>query len=1121
MTTAPVAFPNRNAVDEALTAYLPAMRDFIVFNLRQIRGSKVPELMLSAAYGDRLTRFQDGFNAGNKPEDIIDVSDCLPIILKHWKEKFSHACNGSGRLRNRLGIITEGRNATAHFKQQDMSLGDAIEYLNAMATVLEVVGKQQAQLRVADIRDSLLPASKVSTIQDDSIEENGSDESREAREASVTTRGLKPWSEVIEPHPDILNGQMTDATFAANLQQVADGDAPTAEYRYPIQFFTRSYITPGLKYLLVNTVKRLTSNGGDPVIQMKTGFGGGKTHSLIALWHLVKSCEELCYQAIAPTDPTGEALLSVFQEAGFDPTEPFNAKAAVLIGTSRSATEETQTSESGDPLNTLWGHMAYQLGGQSAYNIIGNASRNWVSPGGTEFDELFKQVGPCVILMDELVAYSRNLDSERAGRFYTFLQNLTESVGRNPQVALVVTVPQSKAELGGDAGVQAAAIIENVLGRIETISAPLETHEAFEVVRRRLFQDVLDEQALKATCASFQSMYSQSKKEFPTDTHHASYEVRMQQCYPIHPEVFDRLHTDWSTIHDFQRTRGVLRLLAIAIRRLYHQSNDPLIMPGNLPLADSNLSQEFTKVLSGNWDPVIKEIDGINCKADIIDHEAPRFLRLGDGAAKRTTRTIFLGSVPGKALTGLDDQQIRLGCVEPDHNIADYNEARSRLNGRLYFLHESGGRYFLRTEPNLNKLHQDIVDQISDFEVDEHIRGIISDAVGRRVGDVNVVVFPQGSEYVPDNDQVQLVVLHPDHPLPSRESEKDAATPTALGILRNRGDQERVRRNMVVYLAARRDEIRTLRNHVRAHLAWVAIVDRVKELGLTPRNQSQARRHEVDSRQGVANAVVSAYRHALVPRQPDPLSAEYDVRRIRVPDDKSGRIGRSTVQKLIEDEELNDSFSTRVFVDLLEQFFWRDEIQYLDLDEVWDRLTELVYLPRLLRRGVLNAVAAQAEAEGIYAIAASHSGTEFVGLEHGRVMAEGSGLLVRRSVADAQRQRNQPQPTESDTETRTPTTQHDGEADGNEFATDTHAHNRSRRVTGIRTVTGKDAVTIDYNQLRDEIAKHLNDDGGDVKVTITIEAEHARGFSEEIEAGVRQNGSTLGVQLRFDSDYSQ
>ena len=320
-------------------------------------------------------------------------------------------------------------------------------------------------------------------------------------------------------------------------------------------------------------MKRLSGNDGHPVIQTKTGFGGGKTHSLIALYHLVTSADALINP---PTngehDKISEDIRDIMHEAGWDPDTGIQPKIAVLGGTYFSTTDSTVT-ENGDPLNTLWGIMAYQLGGQETYELVGQAARQGTAPGGAQLDRLFEHVGPCVILMDELVAYVRNAGSAKDS-IYTFLQALTESVRKSKQVALVVTLPETQVEAGDEAGVEALNRLDSLFGRIEAIWKPLEVHEAFEVVRRRLFESDIEDniaaqQKRDETCEAFARMYGRSRKDYPQGVSEQHYIERMKACYPIHPEIFDRLYHDWSTIPRFQRTRGVLRIMANCISHLY------------------------------------------------------------------------------------------------------------------------------------------------------------------------------------------------------------------------------------------------------------------------------------------------------------------------------------------------------------------------------------------------------------------------------------------------------------------------------------------------------------------------------------------------------------------------
>ena len=283
-------------------------------------------------------------------------------------------------------------------------------------------------------------------------------------------------------------------------------------YGDPLEFFRCTYITNGIRDLLVASTRRVNGKGGNPITQTKTGFGGGKTHSLIALYHLMNSAGELLD---APDASTKAEFLTILSDAGVNPNQRADAKVCALKGTWLSETS-TRRTDDGDPLNTLWGEMAWQLGGQAAYETVGAAARRGTAPGGEELDNLFRLVGPCVVLVDELVNYARNADLDTIG---TFVQNLTEAVNGRDNVALIVTLPVTATEAGGPRGMEAMGVLENILNRMQAVTqvAQASNDEAFAVVRRRLFQEDYDEAARDETCRAFYRMYQRGPGDYPPE----------------------------------------------------------------------------------------------------------------------------------------------------------------------------------------------------------------------------------------------------------------------------------------------------------------------------------------------------------------------------------------------------------------------------------------------------------------------------------------------------------------------------------------------------------------------------------------------------------------------------
>ena len=755
--------PNRDALQRALDIYRDAMRPFIVRSLRRVQGARVEDTISSLLNDYQKEQFQD--NLSNNHADIeaaIDINDFPVLLSRGWREAFQGAFpSGDRSVQNAAWQITEARNSVSHPGTRDLDAEFVRSRLFDIADTLGRINAQQQKAEVERIRDELFSPQSTAAPQEQLPQVE--DITSEPTPRRTSGQSLTPWRDVIHPNPDVAQGSFQQAEFAADLQQVYDGRARSTQYGNPVSFFNHTYITPGIRTLLLNTLKRIADNGGDPVIQTKTGFGGGKTHSLIALYHLVENADALTRSAASgESTQTVANIRSIMEEAGIDPESDLEARVAVLVGTHLAPTDSTTTANA-DPLNTLWGEMAYQLGGQEAYEIIGDAARQGTAPGGRQLDELLKSAAPCVILIDELVAYVRNAGAAQDS-IYTFVQTLTEAVRRNTRTALVVTLPESAIEAGGEGGHEALARLDHLLGRIEATWEPLEVHEAFEVVRRRLFGSVIDEAERDRTCETYSNMYGRGgRSDYPPEASEQRYLERMKECYPIHPEIFDRLYSDWSSIPRFQRTRAVLRMLATCISRLYISGDSsPLIMPANLTLSDPAFANEFANLLSGNWAPVLTEVDSDNSRTDSIDRGSQVFGRIG-GAARRIARCVFLGSAPSGSVRGIDRSRINLGVVMPGQGAAVYNDALNRMSGDLYYLYSNDSRYYFHAEENLNKVVADRADSFDDREILDKIRQFMEEAIGRRS---NVIVFPDNHGDIPDAEFVRLVIIPPNKRLP-------------------------------------------------------------------------------------------------------------------------------------------------------------------------------------------------------------------------------------------------------------------------------------------------------------------------------------------------------------------
>jgi hypothetical protein len=377
------------------------------------------------------------------------------------------------------------------------------------------------------------------------------------------------------------------------------------------------------------------------------------------------------------------------------------ARVAVLDGTALAPGQPWKQGK--QSIRTLWGELAWQLGGAEGFAQVKEADATGTSPGKEVLRTLLAAHAPCMVLIDELVAYIRQFPDGQplsGGTFesnLSFVQSLTEAAKLVPNAVMLASLPDSHTQAGGPQGVKALTALEAVFGRVQALWKPVATEEAFEIVRRRLFEPIRDEKARETVCRAFAEAYLAEGAKLPSETQEARYADRLAKAYPIHPEIFDRLYEDWTTIDGFQRTRGVLKLMAKVIYRLWQDENkDLMILPGSLPLYDGNARNELVYYLPAGWDPVLeKDIDGERAETTEIENKEPRFGAVN--AARRVARTLFLGSapssvVPKSGIRGLDRARVLLGCLQPGQVSSIYADALNRLADRLHYLNSSGDK---------------------------------------------------------------------------------------------------------------------------------------------------------------------------------------------------------------------------------------------------------------------------------------------------------------------------------------------------------------------------------------------------------------------------------------------
>ncbi|MBI3922761.1 MAG: ATP-binding protein [Armatimonadetes bacterium] len=935
---------------------------------------------------------------------------------------------------------------------------------------------------------------------------------------------LKPWREVVSPHRDVASGRYQQAEFAADLWQVHLGEG-TDEYRDPGEFFPRTYLTESLKRLLVGAVQRLSGEGGDPVVQLQTNFGGGKTHSMLALYHLLSG--------VSPSELVG--IDDILAESGVQKLPA--AKRVILVG-NRISPGNPVTKPDGTKIHTLWGELAWQLGGKKAFARIKADDEKATSPGDV-LRELLNEFGPCLILIDEWVAYARQLHDQSdlpAGSFetqFTFAQLLTESAKLAKSCLLVISLPASDtsgsphtqaddSEVGGQRGREALDRLRNVIGRVESSWRPASAEEGFEIVRRRLFEPMVDPEQFKArdvVARSFFDLYRTQHQEFPVECRDADYEKRLKAAYPIHPEVFDRLYTDWSTLVKFQRTRGVLRLMAAVIHSLWEKGDrNPLILPCNIPIDEPRVQFELTRYLSDNWVPVIeKDVDGPNSLPLRLDGEVPNLGQFS--ACRRAARAIYLGSAPTMtaAHRGIEDRQVRLGCVMPGESLSVFGDALRRMAGAATYLYQDGPRYWFSTQPTVTKLADDRAEQLkrdADKVVQELDKRLRADL--RATGDFSRVhPLPQSGQDVPDELDARLVVLGVAHPY-SKEADCPAMV-LSKAMLESRGNSPRIYRNTLAFLAVDRTRLQELDEAARRHLAWDSILTERETLDLSPHQVRQAEAQKTAADSAVTARLPEAYQWLLVPEQTTPQSP-VEWQAIRLSGQESLAVRAS--KKLKSDELLVTSFAaSRLRMELDRVPLWREN--HVSIKQLAGDFAKYLYLPRLGDSSVLlgaikDGLGLLTWEQDSFAFAESfdEDAKRYRGLRAGQrvdiVDADSPGLLVKPDVARSQLEAEAPPPSPPGI---IPVVRNgDAPSPPSLLAIEEDQPQRQQPPRRFHGTVQLDPtrLTRDAGQLAEEVVQHLTSlVGADVEVTMEISARILDGVPDNVVRIVTENCRTL------------
>lgn len=769
--------------------------------------------------------------------------------------------------------------------------------------------------------------------------------------------------EAVEPYPEVKKGVISEDTFAAELAPVISGKAPKI-YLDPKEFFEKTFLTRSLDGLIRSVLGRVSKRGAEPaILRLETVFGGGKTHALLVLYHI--------FHNPATSRQYIEHILR-----GLGISSIPKVRMAVLTG--KAFDPESGFVHGDITTYTLWGELAYQLGGKELYSKFQGSDEKKIPPGTKRLEELFDV--PSIVLIDEISEYLNRSAGIKVGnttlaeQTISFIHELTEVAASTESSVFVITLPTEADPYRKYTHevIEAIEDVRKVVGRVATIFTPVGPEEIYDVARIRLFKK-MDEEVRDDVVKEFTAFYQALPGQFPSKTVEAGYMEKLRKSYPIHPELIDTLYERVSTIPDFQRTRGVLRLLAYVVFKVYETKPTDafMIMPSHVDLSYHKILDELTlKIGRSLFQPaIISDIASKkgDAKAQRIDNDLAS-VGIKNNLATRLASSIFLYSLIGAAREdfGAVQQQLYLSLAYPGFNVRQVPDVLKRLMDELWYLYESAGRYSIRTEPNINKVIEEVKDSIKAEDIKSEIEVSIREKAGTTFFSKDkIFVWPRDQYDIPDSSDPKLIIF--DYAAAKARNPQEfmaESLPTHLSkvsdIYNKSGEHYRQYKNTVFFLIADETNIERLFDRGRVKLS-VETVRNNKEIA---EKLTKDQKESLEQKYGDANfnfeiSLLQAYRYVVCPAHRGrlscfTLSVEERVR------------GERKLTKFVYDKLKTEGkiVSEKVSEDLIVEKCWvpqdRASVSTQEIYEAFARYTDLPFVEstetvaNAIKSGVLN-----------------------------------------------------------------------------------------------------------------------------------------------------------------------
>ena len=889
---------NNENIFQALGTFLDAMRPFLI----SVMNKNFPGSPWEGEFFRRLPASkQEQWNqaARQNVDSIlrIDYHNLIFLASKFRNELAKELGNDRNKtyiFESILSELKDVRNKCQHYTpltsdEKDCAFSNMIHLAN--------------MLGMSDLRQEII---RLQNLQPSTPSTSAPASGTSATSATVSTTiiddgtSLPSWFRNCLPHYDIRSGTLDESVFAANLSEVALGTGPEV-YTNPITFFAKTYITSGLRDIANRVVRALNGEETENrVISLQTGFGGGKTHTLISIYHIIKcgarlleleSCKNLLQEGVTPN----------FK----------NAKVAVFTNNTTDVSQGRQTAE-GFTIYTLWGELAYQLGGVEAYERVKQNDIDRTAPTSAIFKPIVQNAGTSMILIDELADYCVKATSKKVGagnlfsQTNSFMQTLTEVVSSVPKCVLIATLPASATEVADSSiGQTVLDSLQTRIVRIGSSVKPVDDEELFEVVRRRLFEQV-DNAVVDIVAKRYKDMFHNRFRDLPDYCDKMDYVAKIKKSYPFHPELIEMFRQRWGSDPHFQRTRGVLRLLGSIVQDLWRRRESLTGSHGLIHTSDvilenlGSLTGTITNLMGSNWETVmLADVYGSSSNARKIDEADPTSnigqYRLTQGIAT----TLLMASVGARQNKGLDIKRLKLCVLRPkafNHN--DVDGALNKLEQVAHYLYSSRvgiTTYWFESKANINIL-------IAQAKAEVKVEDLNAEIINRLknsstfIHEINVLVCPTGD--VPEQKQLTLVILPPTVAVPTGGVVPDKVVNTIKNIAMKRGNSDRVLRNTILYLACSEVGRGALNDKLKDYLACTKILTEYS--GRLERDQTtevQNRKREYEH--GVDEALIRAYNNVIKYSAIDGIEC-YELKNYAA--DFSSQIRQNLISEIIDEE---------------------------------------------------------------------------------------------------------------------------------------------------------------------------------------------------------------------------